>query len=154
MFVVAAVPLCLADTKIAPDILSIEQAEKNVAVYPNDVKVLIESSFTFGDLGRPDREQAVLQHALEIAPRDGQIYNVLSIRKARKGDWKAAADLLLRAIELSPTNADAPFNLAVVYANQTPPDLNASKTYYSKAIALGATPDATLEKLINWKSEK
>ena len=52
------------------------------------------------------------------------------------------------AIDLDPNYGDACFNLAVVYAMQSPPNKDLARKYYKRATDLGAEPDAGLEQLV------
>ena len=54
----------------------------------------------------------------------------------------------MTATGIDPNYADANFNLAVVFATQTPPDKENARKYYQRAIELGAERDAALEQLI------
>ena len=56
--------------------------------------------------------------------------------------------LKLEAVSLDPTYADAHFNLAVVYAMQTPPNKEKAREHYKKATEYGAEPDSALEQMI------
>ena len=75
--------------------------------------------------------------------------NHLGIVAGQKGWPEAAEQEFKKAIALNPNYADAHFNLAVIYATNTPPAKQLAGQHYQKATSLGATPDAALEKLIN-----
>ena len=51
-----------------------------------------------------------------------------------------------KAIELQPNYTEAHFNLAVFYLQRTPPAVELARRHYQKALDLGASPDAQLEK--------
>ena len=55
---------------------------------------------------------------------------------------------MLEAIADNPDYADAHFNLAVIYSTSSPPAKELAKRHYEKALALGAAPDPTLDKLL------
>ena len=53
-----------------------------------------------------------------------------------------------KAITINPNYADAHFNIAVIYATNQPPSKEQAQMHYKIATSLGATPDPTLEKMI------
>ena len=66
------------------------------------------------------------------------------------GDKDNAVKDLLRAIRLEPKNADACFNLAVLYAVPTnqPADKVSARMWYDRALQFGAERDSSLEELM------
>ena len=89
-----------------------------------------------------------LTKAVAIQPKNATAHNYLGITASQKGWQESAQKELETACALDPTYADAHFNLAVVFATQTPPNKEEAKKYYTKAIELGADPDSSLEGLI------
>ncbi len=74
--------------------------------------------------------------------------NYLGITASQKGWQEAAQKELETATSLDPNYADANFNLAVVFATQTPPNKENARKYYQRATELGAERDSALEQLI------
>ena len=75
-------------------------------------------------------------------------HNYLGITASQKGWQEAAEKEMLEAIASNPNYADAHFNLAVVYSTSQPPAKELARRHYEKALALGAPPDPTLDKLL------
>ena len=75
-------------------------------------------------------------------------HNYLGITASQKGWQEAAEKEMLEAIANNPDYADAHFNLAVVYSTSQPPAKELARRHYEKALALGAQPDPTLDKLL------
>ncbi len=91
----------------------------------------------------------VLSRAVALDPNDAKTRNYLGISSSRKGLQEAAEQECRKAIELDESYGDAHFNLAVIYATQTPPAKELAKRHYSRALELGVPKDAELEKLLN-----
>jgi chromosome segregation ATPase len=114
-----------------------------------------DSSFALTTLGivhyRQERmgdAEKVLRKAIVINPQDFTAHNYLGIVLAASGKGGAGESEIMKALEINPQYADAHFNLAVIYATGKPPAKMMAKKHYSKAIALGAPPDPSLEHLI------
>jgi Tfp pilus assembly protein PilF len=67
---------------------------------------------------------------------------------AEKGLRTAAETALRKSLQYDPDNADAHFNLAVVYAGNHPPSLALARWHYKRALALGHGKSETLDKLM------
>ena len=91
----------------------------------------------------------VLSRAVALDPNDAKTRNYLGISSSRKGLQEAAEQECRKAIELDEGYGDAHFNLAVIYATQTPPSKELAKRHYNRALELGVPKDAELEKLLN-----
>ena len=91
----------------------------------------------------------VLSRAVALDPNDAKTRNYLGISSSRKGLQEAAEQECRKAIELDDSYGDAHFNLAVIYATQTPPSKELAKRHYNRALQLGVPKDAELEKLLN-----
>lgn len=98
--------------------------------------------------GKTDDAMKFLQKSLEIDSASHVAHNYLGICFGKKGNRDQAEKEIKEAISLKPDYAAAHFNLAILYATSKPPAMDLAKEYYSKAIELGAAPDASLEKLI------
>ena len=91
----------------------------------------------------------ILSRAVALDPADAKTRNYLGISSSRKGLQEAAEQECRKAIELDEGYGDAHFNLAVIYATQTPPAKELAKRHYGRALELGDPKDHELEKLIN-----
>ena len=91
----------------------------------------------------------VLSRAVALDPNDAKTRNYLGISSSRKGLQEAAEQECRKAIELDEGYGDAHFNLAVIYATQTPPAKELAKRHYNRALELGVPKDEELEKLLN-----
>jgi Flp pilus assembly protein TadD len=91
----------------------------------------------------------ILSRSVALDPADAKTRNYLGISSSRKGLQEAAEQECRKAIELDDGYGDAHFNLAVIYATQTPPAKELAKRHYTRALELGVPKDAELEKLIN-----
>ncbi len=89
-----------------------------------------------------------LTKSLAINPKSATAHNYLGITASQKGWQEAAEKEMLEAIAANPEYADAHFNLAVVYSTSQPPAKELARRHYEKALALGAQPDPTLDKLL------
>jgi len=114
-----------------------------------------DSSFALTTLGivhyRQERladAEKVLRKAIVVNQQDFTAHNYLGIVLAASGKGGAGESEIMKALEINPQYADAHFNLAVIYATGKPPAKMMAKKHYSKAIALGAPPDPSLEHLI------
>jgi tetratricopeptide (TPR) repeat protein len=91
----------------------------------------------------------VLSRAVALDPNDAKTRNYLGISSSRKGLQEAAEQECRKAIELDDSYGDAHFNLAVIYATQTPPAKELAKRHYNRALELGVPKDQELDKLLN-----
>jgi len=91
----------------------------------------------------------ILSRAVALDPNDAKTRNYLGISSSRKGLSEAAEQECRKAIELDDSYGDAHFNLAVIYATQTPPAKELAKRHYNRALELGVPKDQELEKLLN-----
>ncbi|MFV0337852.1 MAG: tetratricopeptide repeat protein [Chthoniobacterales bacterium] len=99
--------------------------------------------------GKKQEAKAEIEEAIRLDPETPKNYNYLGIVCGDLGDAKGAEKALQKAIEIEPRYAEGHFNLAVVYATQTPPALSLAKTHYAKAVQLGAAPDRALERMLS-----
>jgi Tfp pilus assembly protein PilF len=101
------------------------------------------------ELGEDEAAFASFAQAVLHAPRDARARNFLGAAAARLGWMDAAQDALRRAVELDPGNADAHYNLAVLYLEEEPPALELARRHYFKSRELGVEKDAAMEKLFD-----
>jgi TPR repeat protein len=90
----------------------------------------------------------ILRRAVELDPEDAKTRNYLGISCSRMGLQAEAERECRKAIELNEAYGDGHFNLAVIYATQSPPLKDRAKHHYQRALQLGVSRDKELEKLI------
>jgi Flp pilus assembly protein TadD len=122
--------------------------KKAIAIAPEDGFSHCTLGIVFYSQAKYDEAVNELTKALALNPKNATAHNYLGITASQKGWQEAAQKELETAVQLDPNYADAHFNLAVVYAMQTPPNKEKAREHYKKAIELGAEPDTALEQLI------
>ena len=132
-----------------------EKLKQALEVLTKATKVAPEDGFSWCTkgiveytLGKLDEAVSSLTKALAINSKNATAHNYLGITAAGKGWQEAAQKELETACTLDSNYADAHFNLAVVFATQTPPNKEKANQYYKRARELGAESDAELEKLV------
>ncbi len=122
--------------------------KKAVKINGNDSYAYTNLGIAYSRQGKFDEAIGVLHKAVAFNKEDAVAHNYLGVCLGQGEQWNEAEILLKRAIELKPEYSDAHFNLAVLYATTQPPSLQLAKEHYVRATALGAAPDASLERLI------
>jgi len=128
--------------------LAEETFKKAIAIAPEDGFSHCTLGIVYYSQGKYDDAVNELTKALAIDPKNATAHNYLGITASQKGWQEAAQKELETATTLDPSYADAHFNLAVVFATQTPPNKESARKYYQRATELGAERDAALEQLI------
>ncbi len=128
--------------------LAEEALKKATQIAPEDAFSHTTLGIVYYSQAKYDDAVNELTKAVAIQPKNATAHNYLGITASQKGWQESAQKELETACALDPTYADAHFNLAVVFATQTPPNKEEAKKYYKKAIELGADPDSSLEGLI------
>ena len=123
--------------------------KKAVALSPNDEFTHTTLGIVYYRQAKFDSALTELTKSLGLNPRSPTAHNYLGITASQKGWQEAAEKELLEALNENPNYADAHFNLAVIYATSSPPSREQAKTHYARAVALGAQPDLSLEKLLH-----
>jgi cytochrome c-type biogenesis protein CcmH/NrfG len=107
-------------------------------------------------LGMLRYRQEKLDDALDAFSRSASLnatnagtQNYLGCVLADKGLRSQAETALRKALQLDPNYADAHFNLALVYAAETPPSMALARFEYGKALELGHEKNASLEKMLS-----
>jgi len=98
--------------------------------------------------GKLDLAEKMLRRSVELEPDGPRNLNYLGIVLSEKGDSEGAEKALQDALTIDPNYAEAHFNLAVVYATQTPPSLEMARKHYASALQLGTEPDRALDRLL------
>jgi len=125
-----------------------ESFRKAIAIAPEDSFSHCTLGIVYYSVQKYDEAVNELTKTLALNPKNPTAHNYLGITASQKGWQEAAMKELETAVTLDPTYADAHFNLAVVYAMQTPPNKEKAREHYKLAIQYGAEPDAALEQLI------
>jgi Flp pilus assembly protein TadD len=122
--------------------------KKAIAIAPKDEFAHTTLGIVYYQQNKFDEALSELTKACAINPKSATAHNYLGITASQKGWQEAAEKEMLAAIADNPDYADAHFNLAVVYSTSHPPVKELARRHYEKALALGAAPDPTLDKLL------
>jgi Flp pilus assembly protein TadD/predicted nucleic acid-binding Zn-ribbon protein len=122
--------------------------KKAIAIEPTDEFTHTTLGIVYYQQSKFDDALTELTKSLAINPKSATAHNYLGITASQKGWQEAAEKEMLTAVEENPNYADAHFNLAVIYSTSQPPAKELARRHYNKALALGAAPDATLDKLL------
>ena len=122
--------------------------KKVIALAPKDEFAHTTLGIVYYQQSKFDDALSELTQSLAINPKSATAHNYLGITASQKGWQEAAEKEMLAAIEENPNYADAHFNLAVIYSSSEPPAKELARRHYEKALALGAQPDPTLDKLL------
>jgi tetratricopeptide (TPR) repeat protein len=88
---------------------------------------------------------ASFTQALQLQNDNARAHRYLALTAWKIG-WSAAAELeLQRAIELNPKDAEAHFNLSLMYLERSEPAVELARRHYFRATDLGADPDLEIE---------
>ena len=123
--------------------------KKAVALSPKDEFTHTTLGIVYYRQSKFDEALTELTKSLGLNPKSATAHNYLGITASQKGWQEAAEKELLEAVAENPNYADAHFNLAVIYATSSPPSREQAKQHYTRATALGAQPDPSLEKLLH-----
>lgn len=126
-----------------------EAFRKAIEVDPKDSFSRCTLGIVYYQQGKYDEAIDELTKALTVDPKNATAHNYLGITASQKGWHEAAQKEMETAIALDPNYADAYFNLAVIHATAQPPNREAARKYYEKALSLGAKPDPALASLLN-----
>ncbi|MGB9274712.1 MAG: tetratricopeptide repeat protein [Terrimicrobiaceae bacterium] len=122
--------------------------KKAVGINGNNSYAYTNLGIAYSRQGKFDEAIGALHKAVSFNESNAVAHNYLGVCLGQEEQWNEAEVQLKRAVELKPEYSDAHFNLAVLYATTEPPSLHLAKEHYVKATALGAAPDASLERLI------
>ncbi len=127
---------------------AIETLERALQLDPDDPFVLTHLGIANYRAGHIDGSQKFLSSASKSDPGNYQAHNFLGLTLNQEGNRAGAINEFQRAIDLKPDYAQAHLNLAMMYATERPPSKEPARQHYQKAIDCGASPDASLEQLI------
>jgi len=92
--------------------------EKILEKDPNNVKALVHHGLALEDLNRHEQAEAEYRKAIAIAPNDPLPYiNLGSLLYFHSKKPYEAKEALTKALQIDPKNADAHFNLGVMFAD-------------------------------------
>jgi len=92
--------------------------EKILEHDPNNVKALVHHGLALEDLNRHDQAESEYRKAIDIAPNDPLPYiNLGSLLYFHSKKPYEAKTALTKALQIDPKNADAHFNLGVMFAD-------------------------------------
>ena len=95
-----------------------------------------------------DQAFDALSRSAQYNPTNAGTQNFLGCVLADKGLRPAAETAFRKALQVDPDYADAHYNLALVYAHETPPSPELARWHYKKAVELGHPKSPALEKLL------
>jgi hypothetical protein len=114
---------------------------------PDDVEKLLALSFVHLRTGQHYLALGTLGRAAAQDPRNPDLQRYLGVACGNLG-WSAAAEQQFKtSFELDGTNPETAFNLAVLIATSAPERIDDARTWYRKAIDLGAETDPGMEEL-------
>ena len=113
---------------------------------PNNEDVLLRLGYVQLCQEKMFEALGTLVQGAKLNPKKAEFRHFAGIA-CRSLGWPVASEMQLKkAAELDPTNADTAFNLAVLLATLDEPRDDEAHEWYKKALALGAKPDAGLDK--------
>lgn len=123
---------------------AVEMLRQATVVDPDSAEAWTFLGMVFLREEKFDEALAALSRSQVIDPNNARTHNYLGVTIGRKGWFDGAEAELRRALQIDPKYADAQFNLALIYLQRDPPDLELARYHYQKAIALGAPPDESV----------
>jgi Flp pilus assembly protein TadD len=118
---------------------------------PNDARTLLLIGITEFEQNKFDDALNFLSRSAQVDPLNPETQNYLGITLSHKGQRAAAETALRKAIQISPSYSGAHYNLAVIYATQTPPFMELARWHYQKALAYGHPQNTDFEKMLDKK---
>jgi hypothetical protein len=118
---------------------------------PSDARSLLLMGIAEFDQDKFDDALNYLSRSAQADAQNPETQNYLGITLSQKGQRAAAETALRKAIQLSPSYSSAHYNLAVIYATQTPPFTELARWHYQKALAYGHPQSADFEKMLDKK---
>ncbi|MBG0775621.1 MAG: tetratricopeptide repeat protein [Desulfovibrionaceae bacterium] len=108
---------------------------------PNDVEALREAGKLFLRMGAADKAVALLTRALVARPGDTATLYLMGMAEYAAGDYKEAAGYFEAIVQAEPDNAEAAFNLAMIYRRNLQRPADAQKLLRAVADMEGASAD-------------
>jgi tetratricopeptide (TPR) repeat protein len=99
-------------------------------------------------LGEFEDAMYVLQRLVEEYPANADAHVLLGTAYFGLGRKASSLKEMERALQADPENREAHFNLTQIYLVASPPDFEAARAHYRRAIGLGCPRDADTELLL------
>jgi tetratricopeptide (TPR) repeat protein len=119
-----------------------------VSLDPDDPKSLYMLGILRYHQERLDDAFDALSRSAQANPTNAATQNYLGVVLGEKGQRPAAETAFRKALQVDPDYADAHYNLAFVYATETPPSLELARWHYKRALDLGHPKNEPMEKLL------
>ena len=130
----------------------LEEAEKNIRLAltaaPDDGYSLFILGYLKLQQEKYQEALGPLSHAVKVNPNSAEIQNCLGVTLSHEGLRGPAETAFRKAIQIEPAYGNAHNNLAVMYAEQTPPLVELARWHYQKALAAGQAKNPDLEKIL------
>ena len=120
--------------------------EKVLEKKPRNLYALTNLSIVYSKQKNFDKAVSTLNQILEIDPKNAVAHNYMAVALGKTGKTAEAEDYFKRSIQLDPQYGTAYFNLAIMYINSQPPQIELARENYEKAKALGEDPNIAFEK--------
>jgi len=127
---------------------------KAIAIEPVDGFAHCTLGIVYYTQGKYDAAISELNKAIAVDGKNATAHNYLGVTWSQKGHQEQAQREFETAIALDPNYADADYNLAVLLATKSSPDMEKARQYYRQARKLGAEADPALERLMGQKGAK
>ncbi|EDY16018.1 Tetratricopeptide TPR_2 repeat protein [Chthoniobacter flavus Ellin428] len=124
---------------------------KAIAIEPVDGFAHCTLGIVYYTQGKYDVAISELNKAIAVDGKNATAHNYLGVTWSQKGHQEQAQREFETAIALDPNYADADYNLAVLLATKSSPDMEKARQYYQQARKLGAEADPALERLMGQK---
>jgi tetratricopeptide (TPR) repeat protein len=130
----------------------LDDAEKNLRKAVHLDPDLTQAWLTLGIIayqkGDMDAGLAALSQAVYLEPDNAHAHMYLGVLARKRGWFDAAEEELRKAVELDEGYAEAHYNLALIYTEHQPPELELARRHYYRALDLGEPPDPNMEKIL------
>ncbi len=120
--------------------------QKVLEMKPRNLFALTNLSIVYSKQKNFDKAIATLNEILEIDPKNAVAHNYMAVALGKMSRNAEAEDYFKRSIQLDPNYATAYFNLAIMYINSKPPQVEMARQNYEKAKSLGEDPNMVFEK--------
>jgi len=120
--------------------------EKVLEKKPRNLYALTNLSIVYSKQKNFKKAISILNEILEINPKNAVAHNYMAVALGKTGKTAEAEEYFKRSIQLDPNYGTAYFNLAIMYINSQPPQIDLAGENYVIAKSLGEEPNTTFEK--------
>lgn len=120
--------------------------EKVLEKKPRNLYALTNLSIVYSKQKNFEKAISTLNEILEINPKNAVAHNYMAVALGKTGKAAEAEEYFKRSIALDPNYGTAYFNLAIMYINSQPPQIDLAGENYEKAKSLGEEPNMAFEK--------